>query len=259
MAEHTKYHLRVSAGPSYDESQHKLVHVNTSSPMTITSSHITSTVSVRIQNYRGLPQDSPSTSPYFTHSPHTSDLYSLAFSFTLKDADIPGDALLFGNDFAQPIRDRLPPGFSTALRIVRWTVDPGLQGDVYADRPYLYGPLLSSINVLRVGEKNDGAGGAEHDGAAAEPKDEGDAVVPLTEGGTGTGLHERETHHVPAEAAKRMKFFLDEHKRKEWMFEKGREYSCDFFNPYLDFNELALKLPGFTLGIMKYWDGQPLR
>lgn len=198
--------------------------------------------------FTGLPQCSPDSSPYFAHAPHTGDLYSLSFSFALRDTDIPGDALLFGNDFAHPIRDRLPPGFSTALRIVRWTVDPGLQGDVYADEPYLYGPLLSSINVLHVGDKGTSK--------SSEKEDEEEA---LTEGGTSSGLEVREKHHVPADGPHRMKYFLDEHHRKEFTFEKGREYACDFFNPYLDFNELALKLPGFTLGIMKYWDGQPLR
>jgi len=132
---------------------------------------------------------------------------------------------------------------------VRWTVDPGLQGDVYADEPYLYGPLLSSINVLHVGDKEGGGKADDND----------DEDTPLTEGGSASGLQVREAHHVPVDGPKRMKFFLDEGKRKEWTFDKGRVYGCDFFNPYLDFNELALKLPGFTLGIMKYWDGQPLR
>lgn len=36
---------------------------------------------------------------------------------------------------------------------------------------------------------------------------------------------------------------------------------CDFFNPYLDFNEFALKI-GYGLpaiSIIGHWDGQPLR
>ena len=45
------------------------------------------------------------------------------------------------------------------------------------------------------------------------------------------------------------------------MFEAGREYKCDFFNPYLDFNEFALKI-GYGLpniSMIGHWDGQPLR
>jgi len=130
-----------------------------------------------------------------------------------------------------------------------------LQGDVYADEPYMYGPLLSSINVLHVGDKHDGGGGP----GKKDHKQGDEEEVPLAEGGTESGMEEREKHGVPEDGPKRMKFFLDEHKRKEWTFEKGREYRCDFFNPYLDFNELAVKLPGFNLGLLKYWDGQPLR
>ena len=47
------YHLRVTAGPSYDPSTHQLIHVNTSKPVTIKSEHIDVKVNVRIQNYRG--------------------------------------------------------------------------------------------------------------------------------------------------------------------------------------------------------------
>lgn len=142
------------------------------------------------------------------------------------------------------MRDHLPPGFSTAFRIVRWAIDPGIDGDVYGDTPYLYGPLLSSINTLHINP------------ASSSSSD-------IHEGGTGAGAALREAQHVPADAGARRKHFLNEKHRAEWNFAaeevRGLEYACDFFNPYLDFNEFSLKLPGFTLPIMKYWDGQPLR
>jgi hypothetical protein len=121
---------------------------------------------------------------------------------------------VFGNDFDSPIRDRLPPGFNTAFKIVKWVIDPGLDGDVYSDTPHLYGPALSSLNVLRVGEKT-------------EKLPEWHNEV-ITEGG--------ERGEVPMESAKRMKYFLNEEHRKAWTFEAGRVYEADFFNPYLDFN-----------------------
>ena len=36
------------------------------------------------------------------------------------------------------------------------------------------------------------------------------------------------------------------------MFEKGRLYQGDFFNPYIDFPNFSLKLPGFSLKVLKY-------
>lgn len=122
-------HLLVTAGPSYPPSSHHLLPINTPTPLQIHSPHISAAISVRIQNYRGLPSSSPSTSPYFSSAGgmHKTDLYSIAFDFTLNE-DIPGTDLLFGNDFEKPIRDRLPTGFGAAYRLLRWAIDPGLDG-----------------------------------------------------------------------------------------------------------------------------------
>ena len=138
------------------------------------------------------------------------------------------------------------------MRIVRWAIDPGLDGDVYAEEPYLYGPVLSSMNVLSIGDKN-----GESNDTAEDEKDDDDETS--EEGGTASGLEIRKAHQIPADAANRKKFFLDETHRNNFSFESGREYKCDFFNGYLDFNNFALQLPGFHLPIMRYWDGQPLR
>lgn len=103
-------------------------------------------------------------------------------------------------------------------------IDPGLYGDPYADRPYLYGPMLSSVNVFRVGEKKGLPHGYEGEGVLEEGAIDEEGEMLRQEGG------------LPGVGSKRMKYFLQEGKRKEWCFEEGRVYSCDFFNPYLDFN-----------------------
>jgi hypothetical protein len=56
-----------------------------------------------------------------------------------------------------------------------------------------------------------------------------------------------------------MKWALRADSKEKWVWEYSRTYGVDFFNPYIDFNEFALRLPGFSLPIMKYWDGQGLR
>lgn len=136
---------------------------------------------------------------------------------------------------------------------MKWWIDPGLDGDVYGDEPYLYGALLSSINVLRIGGKID-------EKSDEAKKGEGEAVV-YEEGAYGSGEEMRKDKHLPPTSAARMKHFLAEQHRKDFTFEAGREYECDFFNPYLDFNEFALKI-GYglpSISIMGSWDGQPLR
>ena len=175
---------------------------------------------------------------------------------------------MFGNDFDHPIRDRLPPLFDKAFGIVKWWIDPGLDGDVYADEPYLYGPLLSSINVLRIGSKKGGDKASEDDvnGVAQTEGDvevsgsDGEAGV-YEEGADGDGAEVRKEKGVPDRPAARQSVFLTEQNRKDFTFEAGREYKCDFFNPYLDFNEFALKI-GYGLpniSMIRHWDGQPLR
>lgn len=247
MAE--KYLLRVTAGPSYDPTSHQVVAVNSGTPTTIHSALCTANVTVRVQNYRGtyslghailpagsheitgLPHGSPSTSTYFSHPPHTHDQYSISFSF-VPHRSISGKSLVFGNDFEHPVRDRIPPGFSAAFKIVKWAIDPGLDGDVYADKPHLYGNALSSINVLSVGPK---AGKEAFETSKAVGS--GDQEEVITEGGFEGGQEVRERLNIPNNAAARQKWFLGGHDRLEgWQWEEGRLYKADFFNPYLDFN-----------------------
>lgn len=278
-----KYILRVTAGSSYDLSTHTEVAVNTATPLKISNQFMDIELSVRIQNYHGLPRNSPSTSRYFASEPHdyNKDLYSIAFRFMLKqvsqsttptskevcnkhvekeegkspgdyDAEeenfgpegISGGDLQFGNDFDHPIRDRLPPGFGTAMNIVRWWIDPGLEGDVYADCPYLYGPALSSFNAIHVGS---GMFDEERGGLWVE------------EGGDDAGRISRSNVGAPDGSKERMKWALHAGNKERWVWKYGQTYAIDFFNPYLDFSEFALRLPGFNLPIMKYWDGQGLR
>lgn len=266
--DHTKFILKVTAGHEY-KNQHE-VHVNTSKPYQLDTPYLSATIHVRVQDFRGLPKSSPSTSPYFSHPLHTTDRYSISFRFTPKSS-INGNDLVFGNDFDHPIRDRLPPGFGYAFNYVKSWIDPGLDGDPMSDEPWLYGPLLSSVNVLRIGGQRDEKGGGqpeekaerkkEHEGEHAQIEKDDEEVDVVEEGASDTSGEEvREQLGLPDDSKSRMKFFLDEMKRKEFEFEQGRCYSCDFFNGYLDFNEFALRLPlGFTMNIVRYWDGQPLR
>lgn len=109
---------------------------------------------------------------------------------------------------------------------MKWVVDPGLDGDVYADKPYLYGPAASSVNVLHVGK--------------GEP---GTAGLVFEEGGDEEGVRHRDESGIPGDMAARKKWFLNEENRKAWKWEKGRTYGCDFFNPYLDFNGISPMSP----------------
>lgn len=131
---------------------------------------------------------------------------------------------------------------------MKWAVDPGIDGDVYGDKPFLYGNALSSVNVLRVGGKEEEEKGKGADGVRKGGKEE-DTEGSIEEGGEGGGEKLREDLGVPAESDKRKKWFLANGNTEGWVWEKGRVYWCDFFNPYLDFNR---EFPPFPFSFLSF-------
>lgn len=238
-----KYRLVVTAGGSYDTSKHEQVPVNTGEEVYIQNEFIRAKVKVRIREYKGLPTRSPSSSPYFDVPRHSKDQYSIGFSFVPKQ-DLPSINTVWGNDFDHPVRDRLPPGFNTAFKIVKEFIDPGLSCDAYADEPWLYGPSLSCWFAFRIGEK-------VQEGEDFPAPSEED---PMEDGADGSGAEIRQKLGIPDNNEKRRKFFLNASNRENLTFEAGRCYQADFYNPYLDFGNFALKLPGFSLKVIKYVD-----
>ncbi|OJJ66351.1 hypothetical protein ASPBRDRAFT_138188 [Aspergillus brasiliensis CBS 101740] len=229
--------LKVTAGTSYAQDTHETVTVNSTSPLHFKSDHLTSNLWVRIKDYTGYPTTSPKTNTYFDTPPFKSNLFSISFTLNFTD-DVNGNDLIFGNDFDHPIRPYLPTGFNTALKIVKSTLDPSLDGDAYADKPYLYSPGLASWNQFSIGDKEENGNNEEN--------------VIVQEGGTGSGADVRKEYNIPDSPSSRRSHFQTEAKRKEFIFEKGRTYAVDFGNGYLDFNEFAIRIPGFSFHIGKY-------
>jgi Protein of unknown function (DUF1769) len=218
MTAASQFSLKVTAGASYDS--HTAVPVNSNTPLAVQSERADVSLLVRIKDFRPPNASSqPENHPYFSQDSRNGARFSIVFRLVPKK-NINGNALLLGNDFDEPIRDLLPPFFGTGLQIVKRLIDPGIDGDPHGDKPYLFGPLLSSANVMRIGGELPA----------------GDEDV-LAEGAEGDDAEEeRSKLEIPSEAAARQKWFLDEHKRKEFIFEKGTPYDFDFFNGYLDFN-----------------------
>lgn len=256
---HDKYRLRVTAGPSLDMDTQQVVFVNTDESCAFENGFMKVKVKVRIKDFQGRSHYSasrhglrrahcilgvPSTCPandtaYFSHPLHTSDRYSIAFSFIPKRT-LPARSAFWGNEFTHPVRDRLPPGFNTAFNIVKKFIDPGLECDAYVDKPWLLGPSLGCWFAFWVGEKAD------------EPRLGG--IV--EEGGEGSGLDARRTAGMPKDAKERRRWALDEENRAGFVFEQGREYRTDFFNPYLDFSRACLTPRQGSLTLIR-WQTSP--
>jgi len=54
----------------------------------------------------------------------------------------------------------------------------------------------------------------------------------------------------------RRSYFSNKENREQLKITEDQVWDLDFFNAYIDFDKFAVKLPGFEIGVMKYWDGQ---
>lgn len=164
--------------------------------------------------------------------------------------DLNGKDVVMGFDYDHSIKHQLPPGFKYAMKIATSMLDPGLYSDAYSDEPYLYGPALSGLFTLNIGEKVEKVN-AEQQLANLE-KETGGVVE---EGSSGPGGAEiRDSLGLPSKFKKRRKHFLTPANLESFTFEKGRMYHADFFNPHLDFANFSLRLPGFSISVAKYID-----
>jgi hypothetical protein len=224
------------------------VSVNGADPTYVESELVDAWVRVRIKDYHGLPRSSPASSSYFDHPQHTSDRYSIAYSFVPKQ-DMSGSDLVMGFDYGHSIKHQLPPGFRYAMKIATSMLDPGLYSDAYSDEPYLYGPALSSFFAFRIGDRTSEVPAKDQ---LANLSQEIDNVI--EEGASGSGKEVRKASSMPSKWKKRRKHYLDEQALSAFTFEKGRMYHADFFNPHLDFANFSLRLPGFSINVAKYVD-----
>ena len=136
-----------------------------------------------------------------------------------------GNDLVFGNDFDYPIRDRLPMAFNMFFGMVKRWIDPAMNGDPYADKPYIYSPALATWSQFCIGTK----------GPTEEQKLKKDTIV--EEGlDEEAGKETREKFGIPATGDARKKHFQDESHRKAFSFIEGTQYMADFGDSYLNFN-----------------------
>ncbi|KAF9362122.1 hypothetical protein BGX26_000010 [Mortierella sp. AD094] len=94
----------------------------------------------------------------------------------------------------------------------------------------------------------------EQEEAEQEERDDDDKEE-LVETKSGNALKES-TKNLSTSA--RRSYFAREVNLVKHRYRPDQVYGFDFFNPYLDFANFTLRVPGFSVDITKYWDGQPL-
>lgn len=153
--------LVISASSDYSN-ERKLVPVNTNEPVILNSELGEVKLRVFIRNFDGAnPHLSNSLynvgdAAYLNAEPKKQgeqderDQHNLRLAIDFKPKkDIKGNKLLFGNDFGVPIRDYVPSMLlSTGLKLFTKFINSTLRGDIYCDKPFLYGLVANSITYV---------------------------------------------------------------------------------------------------------------
>jgi hypothetical protein len=262
------YILHVTAGP--DLANLVTVDVNNEcQPIVVDSPGFVGYLVVRMQDFRGVTtkmedcrkKGMPIVADAIAH-PDSSYFqgrnrrYSIMLQGKFK-RKINADDLIFGVDFDVPLRT--PVGISLGLRIAKW-LDPSLQCDLSCPKPFVFSPLISAMNSIAIYESMKTV--EETIVSKTVPTN---STVNLSKIGswafssqmipedTGLITHDINTYE------KRKKHFSNKEARQQVDILPDYVYCMDFYDAYLDLNNFLIKLPGFSLNPMKYWDEQPLR
>ena len=258
--------LKISAGPSVDALQTVAVN-HDDRPTVVDSDLFHGRIAVRIKNFTGSDPDGVehrADTPYFNdgHGKHQS--WSMQIQGRFK-TEVNADDLVFGNEFDKPIKDHLPYGTSVALQFVK-LIDPNLEHDLYAEKPHAWSPYLATMPRIHSTTLSGGEDG-KFEGWPTFPThpeyvvDDISSLIPpeLAE-------KEKETvanlKGIDKAHEYRQRFLGNKSHRQHITVGPEQIVTADFFNAFIDFNDLTLHIPfsgGLKFDLKKYWDGQPVR
>ncbi|WVQ99751.1 hypothetical protein IAU59_006893 [Kwoniella sp. CBS 9459] len=163
------------------------------------------------------------------------------------------DDVLFGNVFEKPIRDNLPWGTSIATKFM-YFVDPTVEADIYADKPWALSPALATMSHLSLSSSTSSASTDDKVGHVTEDTGE------WLEDNGGDSLSYSDTDEK-AQVSARRKWLAKKDNRRQILVPKDTVVGMEFCNGLLDFNTLSAQLPppfSLSIPLLKYWDGQPV-
>ncbi|KAJ3278103.1 hypothetical protein HK104_002649 [Borealophlyctis nickersoniae] len=158
-----KRKLRVRIGPSLDKLAVAKVN-DEENPHFIDSPYFTGHICVKVKNFRGITPDGSKpieTVPYFGSKKR---LFAIQFSGRFKH-EYTAEDVLFGAEFQKKVSP--PMGSSLALKFAN-LIDPALKSEIYSDTPWLYSPMLCSMNIVNV-EKAKGPVVNAHPSESVDP------------------------------------------------------------------------------------------
>ncbi|SPO28440.1 uncharacterized protein UTRI_04837 [Ustilago trichophora] len=259
--------LKISAGPSVDSLSTVAVN-HDDKPTTVSSPHFQGRISVRIKNFTGSDPEGVTHStdtPYFTSGHGKNQSWSMQIQGRFKD-EVNADDLVFGNEFDKPIKDHLPYGTSVALQFVK-LVDPNLEHDLYAEKPHAWSPYLATmprINSTTLSNTEDAKDFQGWPSFPTHPEYVVDDITSLIPNELAEKEKDTVANFKGIDKAHeyRQRFLGNRNHRQEIVVKSDQVVTADFFNGFIDFNDLTLHIPfsgGLKFDLKKYWDGQPVR
>ncbi|ODN72741.1 hypothetical protein, variant [Cryptococcus amylolentus CBS 6039] len=128
------------------------IPVNSPSPSPLSTPGFEGHIWVFVKDYSGahLAGDG---AEYFAEEGREGMTYGIVVKGRFRE-EVGGDEVVFGNVFEKPIRDSLPWGTSVATKFM-YFIDPTLELDIYADKPWALSPALATMNYLSLQESSD--------------------------------------------------------------------------------------------------------
>ncbi|TPX37146.1 hypothetical protein SmJEL517_g01037 [Synchytrium microbalum] len=148
------YHLQVSCGPSHGKLSVASVN-DESNPIYIESEHFVGYILIRVLNFEGKPATgtAPIHNPSSSYFHNKQRRYSIVLQGRFKEA-WNGDDVIFCSELDHPLHI-MPTGASLCVKLAKW-MDPAIEADIYAAKPYMNSPLLCAMNSMSIYKIHDG-------------------------------------------------------------------------------------------------------
>ncbi|KAF0449701.1 DUF1769-domain-containing protein [Gigaspora margarita] len=238
--------LKVTVGSSYDPSTHFIFLPNDdANPFFIDTDHFIGRICVRVRDFQGVTASEKKILPLSPYFDGNNCQYSIQIQGRFKGNKWTTDDVLFGNDFDRKID--IPAISWLGLRILKW-IDPCLEADVHSDEPWAFSPLLFTTNYARVVQDSNNCNDLPPWPSPNGEHIKDDIIYDPTLGSP-----------ISTDVTSRRHYFSSKENRMNFKITEDQVWDFDFFNSFIDFNKIAVKLPGLEIGVLQYWDGQPFR
>ncbi|KAI8928416.1 hypothetical protein BC831DRAFT_397511 [Entophlyctis helioformis] len=247
--------LRVRIGPS----PQSLAVANPNEeevPHFIDSPYFVGHIVVRVKNFRGVPPDGEPIKQADDYFGTRKRLFALQVCGRFKH-EYTAEDVVFGAEFDRKVSP--PTGAWVALKFAN-LIDPALQADMYGEKPWLFSPILCSMN--RDPSKDVSLSTAKVTTKPSPAEILGEwtwhGTAELEEDNALLVGDDKEATFPPNAIAERRKHYQKAKTRKNTIFKPDLIYNFEIFAPFIDLNTFDLNL-GISVNLLRYLRKQPIR